>query len=63
MNGAGKPWVGDLVHDEGADRTGVVSDVRDGVYVLRPDNGPGHWLCDAPGRLTVVVPREERRDR
>ncbi|WP_414504684.1 hypothetical protein [Streptomyces sp. NEAU-L66] len=55
--------MGDLVHDEGADRTGVVSDVRDGVYVLRPDNGPGHWLCDAPGRLTVVVPREERRDR
>ncbi|MCZ1010868.1 hypothetical protein [Streptomyces lydicus] len=62
MNGADKPWVGDLVRDEGTGRAGVVSDVRDGVYVLRPENGPGHWLCDVPGRLTVIVPREERRD-
>ncbi|WP_260637918.1 hypothetical protein [Streptomyces angustmyceticus] len=62
MNGAGKPWVGDLVHDEDAGRTGVVSDVRGGVYVLRPENGPGQWLCDDPGRLMVVVPREQRRD-
>ncbi|MYX10088.1 hypothetical protein GTW98_25365 [Streptomyces sp. SID8375] len=62
MNEAGKPWVGDLVRDEGVERTGIVSDVRKGVYVLRPDNGPGHWLCDVPGRLTVVVSREERRD-
>ncbi|MCF3143302.1 hypothetical protein [Streptomyces platensis] len=62
MNEAGKPWVGDLVRDEVAGRTGVVSDVRKGVYVLRPENGPGQWLCDVPGRLTVVVPREERPD-
>ncbi|MFE6737859.1 hypothetical protein [Streptomyces tubercidicus] len=62
MNGAGKPWVGDLVHDEGVARTGIVSDVRKGVYVLRPENGPGQWLCDIPGQLRVVVPREERRD-
>ncbi|MER0478763.1 hypothetical protein ABR737_10535 [Streptomyces sp. Edi2] len=61
MSGAGKPWVGDLVHDESAGRTGIVSDVRNGVYVLRPENGPGHWLCEVPGRLTVVVRREERR--
>ncbi|MCX4638193.1 hypothetical protein HEP86_08760 [Streptomyces sp. RPA4-5] len=62
MNGAGKPWVGDLVHDAGADRVGIVSDVQNGVYVLRPENGPGAWRCDNPGGLTVVVPREERCD-
>ncbi|MFI2188279.1 hypothetical protein [Streptomyces sioyaensis] len=54
--------MGDLVHDEDADRTGILSDVRKGVYVLRPDIGPGEWFCDAPDRLTLVVPREERRD-
>ncbi|AZS70854.1 hypothetical protein DDE74_07780 [Streptomyces lydicus] len=62
MNGAGNPWVGDLVHDEDADRTGIISDVRKGVYVLRPDTGPGEWFCSAPDRLTLIVPREERRD-
>ncbi|PBC81373.1 hypothetical protein SAMN05428945_4090 [Streptomyces sp. 2224.1] len=61
MTDAEKPWVGDLVRDEGAGRTGIVSDVRGGIYVLRPTNGPGHWLCEVPGR-TVLVAREERRD-
>lgn len=62
MNGTAQPWVGDLVHDEATNRTGILSDVRKGVYVLRPEYGPGEWFCEAPDRLRLVVPREERHD-
>lgn len=62
MTGERRPWVGDLFHDEIADRRGVVTDVRGGVvWVLRPESGPGQWASRQPERLTVVTPREERR--
>jgi hypothetical protein len=61
----GKPWVGDLIHDEDADRNGIVTDVRGGaLWVLRPEHGGGgEWTSEHPDRLTVVVPHEEMRDR
>ncbi|MCR8578078.1 hypothetical protein ACWGJW_21530 [Streptomyces nigrescens] len=62
MSGERRPWVGDLVHDEDADRRGIVTDVRGGaVWVLRPESGPGRWTSRQPERLTVVTPRERRR--
>lgn len=62
MSGERRPWVGDLVHDEDADRRGIVTDVRGGaVWVLRPESGPGRWASRQPERLTVVTPRERRR--
>ncbi|MFF9806641.1 hypothetical protein ACF1G5_16170 [Streptomyces coeruleorubidus] len=62
MTGEQRPWVGDLIHDEITDRSGVVTDVRGGaVRVLRPESGPGYWTSRQPERLTVVTPREERR--
>ncbi|GGY19682.1 hypothetical protein [Streptomyces djakartensis] len=61
MTGRREPWVGDLVHDEVADRRGVVTDVRGGtVWVLRPESGPGQWTSRRPDRLRVLKPREER---
>ena len=62
MTCARRPWVGDLIHDEIADRRGVVTDVRGGaVWVLRPESGPGQWTSRQPECLTMVTPREERR--
>lgn len=56
------PWVGDQVHDDRAGRDAIVTDVRDGTYVLRPLHGSGaRWTSDDPARLTVVVPRDQRR--
>ncbi|UPZ28152.1 hypothetical protein MUK60_10185 [Streptomyces sp. LRE541] len=64
MSGERKPWVGDLIHDEEADRRGVVTDVRGGtVWVLRPETGAGEWTSEHPERLAVVTPRERRQDR
>ncbi|MFH9061334.1 hypothetical protein ACH4GM_08990 [Streptomyces coeruleorubidus] len=61
MTGERRPWVGDLIHDETADRRGVVTDVRGGaVWVLRPESGPGQWISRQPDRLRVLKPREER---
>lgn len=61
MTGERRPWVGDVVHDEIADRRGIVTDVRGGaVWVLRLESGPGHWTSRRPERLTVVTRREER---
>lgn len=59
MRQSGKPWVGDVVRDEVADRQGVVSDVQRGVYVLRPMWGTGEWTAESVDDLTLVVPREE----
>jgi hypothetical protein len=40
VSGERKPWVGDLIHNEDADRRGVVTDVRGGAFrVLRPEHG------------------------
>jgi hypothetical protein len=36
----GKPWIGDQVHDEEAQRDGIITDVRAGVYVLARSTGP-----------------------
>ncbi|UUN30469.1 hypothetical protein [Streptomyces sp. FIT100] len=64
MSGERKPRVGDLIHDEDADRHGVVTDVRGGaVWVLRPESGPGQWTSRHPERLAVVTPREGMLDR
>ncbi|MEU6028043.1 hypothetical protein ABZ825_13615 [Streptomyces tauricus] len=64
MSGERKPWVGDLIHDEEANRRGVVTDVRSaGVWVLRPEAGGREWTSEHPERLTVVTPRERRQDR
>ncbi|MCK8681297.1 hypothetical protein [Streptomyces lichenis] len=60
-----RPWVGDLVHDADTGRQGIVTDVRRGVYVLRPERGPGAWAwtSERPERLGVVVAREEMGER
>lgn len=61
----GRAWVGDLIHDEDADRRGIVADVRGGAtWELRPEHGPGQWTSQRPDRLRVIKTREERlRDR
>jgi len=52
----GKAWVGDEVYDEDAGRTGVVTDVFGGTYILRPLAGGGvQWTQDDPDRLTVTL--------
>ncbi|MBA5222207.1 hypothetical protein [Streptomyces griseoaurantiacus] len=57
----GKAWIGDEVFDEDAQETGIVTDVRDGLYLLRPLGGGGpEWQAPRPDRLKVTVPREER---
>ncbi|MFD6035713.1 hypothetical protein ACFWHF_14400 [Streptomyces griseoincarnatus] len=56
----GKAWIGDQVFDEDAKRSGVISDVSDGVYLLWPLHGSGTWMSMNGDRLTVTVPREER---
>lgn len=63
MNQQGKPWVGDKVRDEDAEREGIITDVRGGVYVLRPLYGMGEWTSEDADRLTVVAPRQEPRRR
>ncbi|MEU7089643.1 hypothetical protein OG350_30145 [Streptomyces achromogenes] len=56
-----RAWVGDLIHDEDADRRGIVADVRGGAtWVLRPEYGPDRWTSQRPDRLRVIKTREER---
>ncbi|MCC9742100.1 hypothetical protein [Streptomyces sp. MNU89] len=56
-----RAWVGDLIHDEDADRRGIVADVRGGAtWVLRPEHGPDRWTSRQPDRLRVIKTREER---
>ncbi|MCZ0205793.1 hypothetical protein OZK63_10255 [Streptomyces sp. UMAF16] len=56
-----RAWVGDLIHDEDADRRGIVADVRVGAtWVLRPEYGPDRWTSQRPDRLRVIKTREER---
>ncbi|WP_405815582.1 hypothetical protein OG241_13680 [Streptomyces sp. NBC_01390] len=57
----GKAWIGDEVYDEDAGRTGIITDVRSGVYILRPVSGGGaEWTSDNSDRLTIKVPREKQ---
>ncbi|MDX3855057.1 MULTISPECIES: hypothetical protein [unclassified Streptomyces] len=60
MSGERTPWVGDLIHDEDADRRGIVTDVQGGaVWVLRPELGPGRWwTSEHPERLTLLESRQ-----
>ena len=58
----GKAWVGDVVFDEDEGRTGIVHDVKDGVYLLRTEYGGDIWTTQHVDRLTVTTPREERVD-
>ncbi|KAA0927013.1 hypothetical protein FGF04_31750 [Streptomyces apricus] len=55
-------WVGDQVWDEAAEKEGVVTDVKNGVYELRPLNRTWGetWTVRDGTKLTVTVPREER---
>lgn len=64
MTEARKPWVGDQVHDASTNREGVVTDVRSGVFELRPvrQYWGRIWTVSDPGELTVTVPRQERTD-
>jgi hypothetical protein len=54
-------WVGDTVYDPNADRHGIVTDVKNGLYVLRPvDMWWGTWTARDPDKLEVTLTREER---
>ncbi|MGW3735743.1 hypothetical protein [Streptomyces sp. NPDC005148] len=57
----GRPWVGDQVHDEDADREGIVTDVQGGtVYVLRSVHGHDQWQNRNGDHLTITVPLQDR---
>ncbi|WP_405823566.1 hypothetical protein OG241_43005 [Streptomyces sp. NBC_01390] len=57
----GKAWVGDQVYDHAAVKSAVVTDVRDGTYLLRPLCGGGQvWTAPSDENLTVSVARPER---
>ncbi|MEU0411738.1 hypothetical protein ABZ307_28505 [Streptomyces griseorubiginosus] len=56
----GKAWVGDEVFDEDAERTGIVHDVKSGVFLLRPPHGGDQWTSSNRDRLTVTTSREQR---
>lgn len=58
-----KPWVGDEVRDEATGRTGIITDVRKGTYILRPLHGPGEWTAENHEKLAVTVPLVEPRTR
>ncbi|AMW13299.1 hypothetical protein A4E84_29680 [Streptomyces qaidamensis] len=54
-------WVGDQVYDSDAGREGVISDVRNGTYVLRAvDSWARTWTAPSAEKLNVTVPRLER---
>lgn len=56
----GRAWIGDWVRDDSTGREGIVTDVRQGTYVLRPLHGSAsEWTTDSDGQLTVTVPRED----
>jgi hypothetical protein len=62
MTQDGRAWVGDQVRDEVAGRKGIVTDVRQGRYVLRPVHGTEpEWTAESDRQLTVTVPRENRQ--
>ncbi|MET8114051.1 hypothetical protein [Streptomyces prasinus] len=56
------PWVGDQVHDAHTGREGVVTDVKNGTYILRPVHSywGQTWTASGPEGLTVTVSRLER---
>ncbi|MFD0210794.1 hypothetical protein ACFVH9_17075 [Streptomyces hirsutus] len=56
------PWVGDQVHDANADKEGVVTDVKNGTYILRPVHSywGQTWTASDAEVLTITVSRLER---
>ncbi|MFD8685387.1 hypothetical protein [Streptomyces sp. NPDC059651] len=57
----GRPWVGDQVYDEDADREGIVSDVQGGsVYILRSVYGHDQWQNLNGDRLKITVSLQDR---
>ncbi|AJE83851.1 regulatory protein [Streptomyces albus] len=53
--------VGDQIRDVNADRSGIVTDMSDGTYVLRPVHGGGTWwTVSDPTHLEVTMTREQR---
>ncbi|MFG1806202.1 hypothetical protein [Streptomyces sp. NPDC049040] len=62
MTRDGKAWLGDQVRDEVAERDGIVTDIRQGLFVLRPlYRSTEEWTADSDEQLTVTVPREDRQ--
>ncbi|MFI0943607.1 hypothetical protein [Streptomyces sp. NPDC021020] len=60
MTRNGKPWVGDHVTDTTTGRQAVITDVRQGVYVLRPLRGPVlTWTAASAEHLALTAPREQ----
>ncbi|MET9222209.1 hypothetical protein ABZX65_26055 [Streptomyces sp. NPDC003300] len=58
----GRAWIGDQVRDETVKREGIVTDVRQGTYVLRPLHGTApEWTANSDDQLTITVPREDRQ--
>lgn len=56
-----RAWVGDRVYDPHADREGIITDVKGGVYILRPPSTwAGTWTAHDPAQLKVTLSREER---
>ncbi|WP_274029434.1 hypothetical protein [Streptomyces sp. MMBL 11-1] len=54
-----RPWVGDKVHDISQGRTGIITDVRQGKYILRPVFGMGQWESERDTNLNLITPRGE----
>lgn len=54
-----RPWVGDKVHDIHQGRTGIITDVRQGKYILRPVFGIGQWESEQDTNLSLVTARGE----
>lgn len=54
-------WVGDQVRDLRAGKEGIVTDVQNGTYVLRPlHTWWTTWTVPSADDLEIVLTREER---
>ncbi|MDX3453945.1 hypothetical protein PV396_18665 [Streptomyces sp. ME02-8801-2C] len=59
----GRVWVGDEVYDHEAGQRVIVTDVRGGMYLLRPLHGGGQeWTAEGDNCLEVKVSRVEGPD-
>lgn len=54
-----RPWVGDKVRDTDRERTGIITDVRQGKYILRPVFGIGQWESERDTNLSLILARGE----
>ncbi|MFD4261790.1 hypothetical protein ACFWR9_30265 [Streptomyces sp. NPDC058534] len=55
------PWVGDQVYDAKAGKEGVVTDVKNGMYILREMYSWAlTWTASDAELLSVTVSRKER---